>query len=364
MTIAVIMQQLANASSDLAKDSSALEASISALKSCISALDSSINSLEGKSGFWEALGWWSAIAVGIGVAGELAVIFHEYLDEKRDWARGIMRPPDHPSRSWLWFDVFSTLVVLVGIFFEAGASAKLSSINEQLRSKTSALRGKSDQLLALVTQQAGSAAQSAVIANKAAGEAKGEADTVGRRADALTLQIEGAEKKAADLDRQLSRTAGTLAYTLQRTERLQEELSWRTVSPMVKTAIKGYLAPYVPGHSPYGPALELFRGRAIEMKCLAEDSEAWEYSDELVVALREALDGSGAVVSDTAGVFLPGKPPTGVVIQNSSDSEDAAYKLREAIGTFADEVQRSSVPIPKSNTIIIFVGFKPRPKLR
>lgn len=168
--MAVIMQQLAKVSSDFANDASAFEAQISALKSCISALESSINASEGASRFWERFGWSCAIAVGVGIVGELVVIVREYLDDLESWARGIVRPPDRPSFRLFWFDIFATVLVLAGVFGEAGASGKIASLNNDLRSNTSLLRAKSDQLLALATQEAGNAEERAANANRIAQE--------------------------------------------------------------------------------------------------------------------------------------------------------------------------------------------------
>jgi hypothetical protein len=179
--MAVMIQTLASLSSAPATDASAFDASISALKSSISALESSIDSLDGASAFWERVGWSCAIAVGLGVIAEVVTIVREYLEDRHIWRRGIVRPPDCPSFRWMLFDVFATVVVVAGIFGEAGATGKVSSINSKLRSKTSELRAKSDQLLALVTLEAGSAASSALRAHDSAEIA---------REDAAKLQLE------------------------------------------------------------------------------------------------------------------------------------------------------------------------------
>ena len=190
--MSVIIQHLASASSALPTDASTLEASISALKSSISALESSLKTSEGSSGRWETLAWSCAFAVGIGIVGELVVIISEYRDDLHDWRRGAVFwvwgkvcPPDRPPQWRFWFDIVATVLVLVGVFGEAGASMQLASINSQLRSTTSLLRAKSDQLLALVTLEAGSAASSAERANVAAGKAQKTVEVVSKEAVAL-----------------------------------------------------------------------------------------------------------------------------------------------------------------------------------
>lgn len=186
------MQTLRSA---LPMDTSALDASMAALKSSISALESSIKALEGSSGLWETLAWSCAIAVGIGIVGEVWAIVGEHQDDLEAWRRGIVRPPDHPNVRRFWFDIVATLLVLVGVFGEAGASMRLASINSQLRSKTSELRADSDQLLALVTQEAGSAATSAH-------DAKQDEEQLGKNTKAAEATLATQQKKAknAELD--------------------------------------------------------------------------------------------------------------------------------------------------------------------
>jgi len=152
---------------------------MSALRNSISVLDSSIKTLEDSSSPWEAVAIISAFVVFFGIIGELIVIVSEDRDDTHDWARGIIRPPDRPPRWRFWFDIVATVVVLAGVLGEAWASKELSSINSLLRSKTSELRGDSDQLLALITQEAGNAADSATRASTAADAAGKQADRIG-----------------------------------------------------------------------------------------------------------------------------------------------------------------------------------------
>src|ERR1043165_4116676 len=129
-----MIAHLANLPSSCPVDSSSLESCISALKSAISALESSVQTTEGSTGHWELFGWLCAIAVGVGILGEIIVIFSEDSDDLEDWQRGIIRPPDKPPRWRFWFDVVATLVVLGGVFGEAGATGMVASINSRLRS--------------------------------------------------------------------------------------------------------------------------------------------------------------------------------------------------------------------------------------
>lgn len=198
------MQHLAANPSALPTDASALDSSISALKSSISVLESSLKTVGQSSGRWETVAWVCSIVVALGVAAEIIGIVWEYRDDLRDWRRGIIRPPDRPSSKKLWFEIAATLLVVAGIFGEAGASLELASINSQLRSITSELRAKSDQLLALVTQVAGDAATNAQRAKDRADEVGGTADNLRRQLAAeVTVEL-AARHREAELEKSIA----------------------------------------------------------------------------------------------------------------------------------------------------------------
>lgn len=190
------MQYLAAIPSLLLSASSATDACISALESSISALESSLKVAENASPHWEHIAIAASLVVVLGIFGEWTVIASEDCDDRHDWARGIVRPPDRAPRWRFWLDFIATGVVIVGILGETWASLELASINSNLRSMTEKLRADSDQLVALVTQQAGSAAQSALEAQAAArsadvdaGSAQSKADAVSRLAARIDWQL-------------------------------------------------------------------------------------------------------------------------------------------------------------------------------
>jgi hypothetical protein len=190
----VISHIFATLSSALPTDSSTRDASISALRNSIAALDKSISALEDSSPGWERWAIASSIGVFVGIIGEVIVIACEYLDELRDWKQGkifwnwrIVLPPERPVRRRFWFDIFATFVVLAGIMGEFSASIKLSDINGQLRTKTSLLRDDTDQLIALVSQEAADANERARAEEKATQGLKTRADV----AEAALARITG-----------------------------------------------------------------------------------------------------------------------------------------------------------------------------
>jgi len=197
-----IIQALATAPTALPKDASALEASISALKSCISALESSISTLGRSSTLWEWVAIVSSLVVVPGIVGEIIVIVSEYREDLAGWRLGnifwgwrAIRPTGRPPRWRFWFDIVSTAVVLLGILGEALGSMELASINNSVRSRTNILRAKSDQLLGLITEQAGSAASSAERAQKSAGLAETAARHAQEKADAVGERAQELEKR-------------------------------------------------------------------------------------------------------------------------------------------------------------------------
>jgi hypothetical protein len=61
----------------------------------LDSLDASWSSLDAWMKFWIAM-------VVVGVVIELIVVWREYKGERHEWLRGIIRPPDKPSK-WLLF---------------------------------------------------------------------------------------------------------------------------------------------------------------------------------------------------------------------------------------------------------------------
>jgi hypothetical protein len=267
----VLSQYLANLPSSCPTDASSLESCISALKSSISILESSIKATDASSGWWETFAWACAIAVGFGVLGEIVSIAFEHLENLEGWRRGIVRPPDKPPAWRFWFDIVATLLVVGGVFGEAGASGEIASINSQLRSKTSELRAKSDLLLAVITEIAGDAANSATIAHDEATLAKVEAvgaiqksREVEKRADDLLTRYISSEKE----------------IDAERNKRLQMEIA---LAPRVLPQISGNAGNVFP--------LKKFAGIRTVIEYVP-DAEAERAASELRDLVRAAKWGS------------------------------------------------------------------------
>ena len=189
----------------LIQSASNLPTDLSALERAISALESEIKTLEGSSVPWEHRLPWFTFVVALGVAMELWVVWHDRREDMEAWGRGIIRPPDRPPIKKFWIEVVSVLLVAGGIVGELWAGLKITSINGSLRTKSAELRSKSDQLLTLVTQEAGDAKTSA---ERAKAGADSVATTAHQLVDELSrLRGEAGARRLSDKQRELFRKA-------------------------------------------------------------------------------------------------------------------------------------------------------------
>src|ERR1700675_4282358 len=163
---------------------STLPSAASALQSSVSALERDITALESQSSGLEPWLGWFTLLVAIGVALEIFVVIHDHRKGVNEW-RVSELIPEGPSLIKLGIEIASIILVIAGVMGEFGVGLKISSINGQLRAKGAELRSKSDQLLALVTQEAGDAADSAERAHKEAAAVAKQAAAQGPRAKLL-----------------------------------------------------------------------------------------------------------------------------------------------------------------------------------
>ncbi len=85
---------------------------------------------------------------------ELWVIWHERRDDTVAWRRGVIRSPDRPSTLKFVIELASVLLITGGIVGELWIGIEIASINGLLRTKSAELRGKSNQLVALLNHDA------------------------------------------------------------------------------------------------------------------------------------------------------------------------------------------------------------------
>lgn len=153
-------------SSHLICIASALPNDASALESAISALESAVTALDKSSGFWERLLPWFTGFVVVGVAAEIWVVAREYNHSIAAWSRGIIRPAGRPLRFDLALGLIASILITLGVFGELAVGIEIARINGQLRTKNAELRGKTDQLTALLNAKAGAAERAAAAAQE------------------------------------------------------------------------------------------------------------------------------------------------------------------------------------------------------
>jgi hypothetical protein len=154
--------------------------------------------------------------VAIGVVLEIVVVLIDHKGDMNEWRRSLLHP-ERPSTFKLWLEIASVVLVTVGILGELGVGLQISSTNGQLRAQGRLLRSKNDQLLALVTQQAGDAKDSSLSAQASANaaslvsdKAKKEADGVAKQANELSRQVSNAETQLKVVDDERAKLAKSL----------------------------------------------------------------------------------------------------------------------------------------------------------
>jgi hypothetical protein len=119
----------------------------SALLNQLKTLESAWGSLDHWLNFWVAL-------VVIGVAMEVVVIVIEYRHELHAFNRGIIRPPDRPSRWLFGFGLLGAGLVAIGVAGEFWLHIKAGKLESEMREANR-------QLVALVNQRAADAGERA-----------------------------------------------------------------------------------------------------------------------------------------------------------------------------------------------------------
>lgn len=188
----------------------------STLKTLISTLQSSRDSLN----FWLNL---CSFLVVVGVVAEILFVFRIYREEIRAWRRGIVSPPDRPSRLWLIMELLGVLLVSIGVAGEFAVDVKAGSLDTQIREANSKLVLFLEQHINGIAESAKAAADSADRAKIAADEASIASSTAmtlatgaRKEADSYKQDIAAAKQQAADAVSRLADAEQRLADATQR----------------------------------------------------------------------------------------------------------------------------------------------------
>src|SRR5690348_6059792 len=132
----------------------------SALKALLASLEASRSTLH----WW--LEFWIFLVVA-GVALEVVFVVWEYVKELHDFNRGIVHPPERPSRLLFFLGLLGGTLVAIGVAGELYAESKIETVE-------TGIRKANDDLFSLLSKEAGDAATSAKTAHD-------ELDKVARR---------------------------------------------------------------------------------------------------------------------------------------------------------------------------------------
>lgn len=218
----------------------------SALRALIANLDASGSLLH----------WWlnvSTFFVVVGVVLELVFVVVEYREELHQFKRGVIRPPDRPSRLLFVSGLLGAVLVALGVSGELYAGAKI----EQLETR---IRKANDDLYLILSKEAGDAATFAKTAHEEADAVKGIADEARAdakdalaKAQAAQRELAHAEADAAKAQTLASKALSTankaeshLADTMKRANALTAQLDRLTTprslphSPQVIASLKPF----------------------------------------------------------------------------------------------------------------------------
>jgi len=275
---------------DLIQTASSLPTDASALESSISALEREVKALESSSVPWEYSVWGFTILVVLGVLMELWVIRHERRDDMEAWALtyfGVLRPLGRPSTKKFVVEIGSVLLIALGVAGELGAGIEIASINGALRGKSAELRSKSDQLLALVTRQAGDAKNSTLIAQDAATKAKDASASAVTTARGARLEADSFEADIKVAKEQAASAESHLADALERAAKAEAELN-RLRTPRSLAHSDKLIA-----------ALKPFNGTEYTLNVFMDDE-----SMEFTKVVAHTLETAGWVRKQPAGINL------------------------------------------------------------
>jgi len=326
--------------------------------------------LEASSADWFRWVTWYGYAVAVGCAMEV----WEVSITIKNWWLFSFRKIEIAEDKGSWASPIAAvglILIVAGIVLETYCEGKVADAETELRNHFSETLTAAENEAASATRDAGTAKQSALIAARASGEAslsskKAEDSSIRAIAagENATTVASGARKEAESFDERIvsaNKTAteaeSHLAAALERTARLEAQLSWRTVTPEQSATIAAYLKP-----SFFNPNMN-FRGLKISLEYNQGDLEASEYAEDLGKALRVALNGFGVEIGEPKGMIVmrsTGPPITGLILQVNRADDGRAVVLQRALGA-AGIV---AVEEPKSEpegTFSLFVGVRPRP---
>ena len=217
----------------------------SALRSALASLDDCGSSLHASLRHWTWL-------VVLGVVLEVVFVVWEYFEERHDFNRGIVHPPERPARLLFVLGLLGAALVASGVAGELFAESQIETVE-------TCIRQGNDALSLLLSKEAGDAAKSAKTAREESTAAKTEADAAKLSAgEALTR----AHAAGSSADKAQKKVAAVSERADDIEERLKLALSMLSVrSVRHPTGMKD--------------ALTLYKWPQIVIRSYSGDPEAW-----------------------------------------------------------------------------------------
>lgn len=215
----------------------------------------------------------------------------------------------------------------------------------------------SEQVIVSLDAKARTAATNASIALTDSGtalsqskDALGKAEAAKGETDSFKTDIVSVRQRSTDLQ-------SHLIDDLERTKRLEGQLSWRSMSPEQIEVLKRHFCP-----SRF-PKLLPFLGMKVGFSYINGDAEAGEYAEELAAALRSTLGRLGAEIAEPTSVTVYGNgpPQRGLLLQ--------AKDARDALGvTIQNGLKQAGVDAPgeitqgivEGGNVGLYVAIKPK----
>ena len=181
--------------------------------------------------------------------------------------------------------------------------------------------------------------------------------TEGKVAEATAAGIAAGEKAGhaqADVDAariEIARQQTLAAEAQLETQRLKEEMAWRTISDLQKTKFRSGFVGIPPANL------------RLSVSTISGNPESTQYAIEIADLLRSI----GFQVSGVNSAIMPGAIPEGIIVRvrdRVSLAGQAAGLLQMAFRTAGIDTPGQLDPSLADDLIEIFVGIKPRGQLR
>jgi hypothetical protein len=320
---------------------------------------------------WSSLWFWvlvgSTVAVVIGIICEAPEVWQAIglgrktvrrMDDLNGWERLCpeLLAKNHHPRKWIAAIGFvGWTFVALGVAGEGVAEYFVNDAETDIRSFDEASLSETTRTAGDARLSAEGAAKAASDAKVASGGAVASASTALSLADGARKEADSFEKDIVSAKTQAAEAEAHLADATQRTLRLEQQLSWRTVDQEQLEVMKRHFCPF------RSKQLLPFLGTKVGLTYVTGDAEGAEYADELLTALRKTLGRLGAEITDPASIVVLGRghPPMGLTLQVKDPKSALAVSLQRGLNDAGIEAP-GEVTQGIEGDVNLFVATKPK----